>query len=111
MPSYIARVELRGNPSSKDYKRLHKAMKQLGFLQTIIGSNKYNLPHGEYINQNGAKEPLPSKPIKEVREEIELAIEPISKHFQLIVAEIEGIAWRLNLTKENNGSNPPAPQG
>lgn len=39
MAYYIARVELRGNPSVEAYSRLHRLMERNGFSQTIEGAD------------------------------------------------------------------------
>jgi hypothetical protein len=39
MVTYIARVELRGNPTRETYDRLHVLMSKLGFKQTIDGTH------------------------------------------------------------------------
>lgn len=49
MASFTTRIELRGTPSKSDYDRLHTAMAQRGFKQTVsIGGKSYYLPHAEY---------------------------------------------------------------
>jgi hypothetical protein len=37
MASYIARVELRGQPTYADFQNLHAAMAQVYFSRTIVG--------------------------------------------------------------------------
>ena len=55
MARYIARVELKGNPSRETYDKLHTLMRDLGFRQTIEGTHDdirvpvvADLPHATY---------------------------------------------------------------
>jgi hypothetical protein len=55
MARYIARVELKGNPSRETYEKLHALMSNLGFKQTIAGTHDETrvpvvagLPHVTY---------------------------------------------------------------
>jgi hypothetical protein len=55
MARYIARVELKGNPSRETYDKLHALMSNLGFKQTIAGTDDEirvpvvaDLPHATY---------------------------------------------------------------
>lgn len=50
MALYFCRVELRGDPSSSEYAKLHAAMTRAGFLNTVVddAGAKYNLPHAVY---------------------------------------------------------------
>jgi len=50
MANYLARVELH-NAKYEDYETLHEAMRQRGFVRTIVANNgkKYQLPTGTYV--------------------------------------------------------------
>jgi hypothetical protein len=55
MARYIARVELKGNLSRETYDKLHALMSNLGFKQTIAGTDDEirvpvvaDLPHATY---------------------------------------------------------------
>jgi hypothetical protein len=55
MARYIARVELKGNPSRETYDKLHTLMRDLGFRQAIKGTHDdtrvpvvAGLPHATY---------------------------------------------------------------
>lgn len=50
MANYLARVELH-NAKYEDYETLHEAMRQRGFVRTIVANDgkKYQLPTGTYV--------------------------------------------------------------
>ena len=51
MPMFFCRVELRGNPPSDAYERLHAFMQAAGFYRNISdsASRKFQLPHAMYF--------------------------------------------------------------
>jgi hypothetical protein len=48
MPQLFARVELRGDPTGKDYENLHALMKKNFWYQSITGNRTTDLPHATY---------------------------------------------------------------
>jgi hypothetical protein len=50
MANYLARVELH-KATYEDYEALHEAMRQRGFVRTIVANDgkKYQLPTGTYV--------------------------------------------------------------
>jgi hypothetical protein len=53
MANYLARVELH-NAKYEDNETLHEAMRQRGFVRTIVANDekKYQLPTGTYVAEN-----------------------------------------------------------
>ncbi|MES2409537.1 MAG: type V toxin-antitoxin system endoribonuclease antitoxin GhoS [Patescibacteria group bacterium] len=58
MNSYFTRIELHNAIYATDYNTLHTAMKNCGFIRTIIGNNgrSYNLPTAEYMTTAMSKD-------------------------------------------------------
>ncbi len=53
MPTFLARVELKGSPSEETYDRLHSVLADYNFFQQSaqgLGSGADDLPHATYIN-------------------------------------------------------------
>jgi hypothetical protein len=80
VPSYLARVELRGAPSRETYDKLNALMSSLGFEQTIKGvydethiSVEADLPHATYA---GLSDLAATRITNYLAEQIRNAIQP-----------------------------------
>lgn len=91
MPYYIARVELRGTPSGTDYANLHDAMAKQNFMRTIvIGGQKWELPHAEYVWHTGTQ-----KTANELRDELMSIITSVYANYYLLVSSAADVAGYL----------------
>jgi hypothetical protein len=97
MPTYIARIELRGSPTRQDYDNLHARMQDIGFLQTItIDGETYELPHAEYAHVD--RRVFTSELI---REEIQKVVNPIYSDYLVLVCRTDDLAgWLIPVTKK-----------
>jgi hypothetical protein len=80
MLRYIARIELKGNPSRERYDKLHALMSNLGFKQTIAGTHDEtcvpvvaDLPHATYA---GLSDLSTAEVSSFLAEQIKKAIQP-----------------------------------
>jgi hypothetical protein len=87
--TYVARVELLGNPTYTDYANLHSAMARSGFSRTIVGGDglTYDLPHATY--QSGSYSSAAS-----ARDAARKAAESVWTEVLVIVAGTD-TAWYL----------------
>jgi hypothetical protein len=91
MPIYIARIELRGNPTRQDYDNLHAAMQKYGFLQTIvIQGQTWELPHAEYA----CTDPRIFT-AEYLREDIKRIVTPIYRDYLVLVSRTEDVSGLL----------------
>lgn len=93
MLNYIARVELEGGATSKEYDDLHDAMEKEGFLRTISDNKTdFHLPTGTYIWAT-----TQDVSTSQLRTKLKAVISAVHNNFLLIVAkaDFDNVNWWL----------------
>lgn len=93
MTTYLARVELRGNPSGETYQHLHKAMESVLYYRSFFWNGRqFFLPHATYVCTEASSGLVLGQ--REIIVSVASSIDPDPPP-QVFVVEFEDAAWQL----------------